>query len=454
MKRSALSRLLDSVGLRTRQQRAWALYDWANSAMIVVVVTAVYPIFFSSYAAAGLEPEAATLRHSIATTVALAVIAVLAPLLGAIADHAAIKKRLLGTFLGLGTTAIALMFFIGQGNWVLAAVLFVLANIGANGSFVFYDSLLPHVAEREEIDRVSTAGYALGYIGGGLLLGVSLVMIQNPSWLGLPSGEQASPAQASLPARISFVLTAIWWLGFSIPLFRRVSEPPAKLLSEEERRVGAVRAGVARLRKTLGELRKFRHALLMLVAFLIYNDGIGTIIRMATIYGQELGIDRGLLIGAVVMVQFVGIPCALLFGALAGRIGAKQAVLLGLAVYVGISILGYQMRTGTHFLILAGLVGMVQGGTQALSRSLFGSMIPRHSSGEFFGLFAVFEKFAGLFGPAIFSLMIVLTGSSRGAVLSVISFFVIGAVLLFMGDVEEGRRVAREAEQGGGGNAS
>jgi len=446
MSDSRASTLLSNLGLRTKEQRAWALYDWANSAMIVVVVTAVYPIFFSSFAASGLSPSQATARHSAATTIALAFIAVLAPLLGAIADHSAIKKRMLGTFLGIGVTAIALMFFIGQGNWLLAAVLFVLANIGANGSFVFYDSLLPHVADRKEMDRVSTAGYALGYVGGGLLLLVSLVMIMKPELLGLPSGDEATPGQASLPARISFVLTAIWWLGFSIPLFRRVPEPAARMETAEERKMGAVRAGFSRLAHTVGELKKYRHALLMLLAFLIYNDGIGTIIRMATVYGEELQIDRGVMIGAVVVVQFVGIPFAFLFGAMAGRIGAKKAVLLGLVVYVGISILGYHMSTATHFVILACLVGMVQGGTQALSRSLFGSMIPRHESGEFFGLFAVFEKFAGVFGPAIFILMIVFTGSSRNAVLSVILFFVVGAILLFFVDVEEGRKVARAAE--------
>jgi UMF1 family MFS transporter len=443
MTESRFSRLFATLGLRTKQQRAWAMYDWANSAMIVIVVAGVYPIFFTSYAGSTLPEGVALARHSLATTIALAFTAVISPLLGAIADHAAIKKRMLGTFLGLGVTATALMYFIGQGSWLFAAVLFVLANIGANGSFVFYDALLPHVASREEVDRVSTAGYAMGYIGGGLLLALALVMSMRPEWIGLAAEDK------STPARISFVLTAIWWLGFSIPLFRHVPEPPVRFETEEERRLGAVRAGVSRLKHTFRELRKYRHALLLLVAFLIYNDGIGTIIRMATGYGTELGIDRSVMIGAMVAVQFVGIPFAFLFGALAGRIGAKQAVLLGLAVYVGIAILGYRMQDATHFVILACLVGMVQGGTQALSRSLFASMIPRHESGEFFGLFAVFERFAGIMGPALFWLALVFTGSSRNAVLSVILFFVIGGALLLLVDVDEGRRVAREAEAGG-----
>jgi UMF1 family MFS transporter len=420
------------------------MYDWANSAMVTIVVTAVFPIFFSAYAASGLAATAATFRFSVATTAGLLVIAVLAPILGAIADHVPVKRRFLGTFMGLGAAAVAMMYFIGQGNWLLAAILFVLANIGANGSFVFYDALLPHVARGPEMDRVSSAGYALGYVGGGLLLAAVLAVIQNPQWIGVPTSP--TPEQASLPSRLAFVAVAVWWLLFSIPLFRRVPEPAVRLVSEAERRMGPLRAGLGRLRHTFGQLRRYRHALILLVAFLIYNDGIGTIIRMATVYGTELGIDRTVMITAIVIVQFVGIPFAFLFGMLAGRIGPKRAIILGLAVYVGISVLGYYMTTPTHFLILAMLVGMVQGGTQALSRSLFGSLIPAHESGEFFGLFAVFEKFAGIAGPAVFALMIALTGSSRGAVLSVIGFFVAGGALLFLVDVEEGRKAARAAE--------
>lgn len=420
------------------------MYDWANSAMVTIVVTAVFPIFFSGYAAAGLPAAAATFRFSVATTAGLIVIAVLAPILGAVADHAPLKRRFLGTFMGLGVAAVAMMYFIQQGHWLFAALLFVVANIGANGSFVFYDAMLPHVAKGPEMDRVSSAGYALGYVGGGLLLGAVLAVIQHPAWLGVPANP--TPAQASLPARLGFVAVAVWWVLFSIPLFRRVPEPEVRLLTDAERDMGSLRAAGTRLRGTLDQLRRYRHAFVMLVAFLIYNDGIGTIIRMATVYGTELGIDQTVMIASIVIVQFVGIPFAFLFGMLAGRIGAKRAIFLGLAVYVGISILGYYMTTATHFIVLAMLVGMVQGGTQALSRSLFGSIIPAHESGEFFGLFAVFEKFAGIIGPAVFALMIALTGSSRGAVLSVIAFFVVGGALLLLVDVDEGRKTARAAE--------
>ncbi len=438
--------LLTRLGLRTSEQRAWAMYDWANSAMVTVIVASVFPIFFSTYAAAGLTAESATFRYSLFTSIGLAIIALLAPFLGAIADHSAIKKQMLGSFLAIGVAAVGMMYFIGQGDWVFAAILFVLANIGANGSFVFYDSLLPHVAGPDEIDRVSTSGYALGYIGGGLLLAGALLLMLNPGWFGLPAGDGLSPEQSSLPARISFVGVAAWWAFFSIPLFRTVHEPDSNRADTHDSGLPVWRVALSRLSRTFHNLRCYRNAFIMLLAFLVYNDGIGTIIRMAVIYGSEIGIGRGALIGAILMVQFVGIPFAFLSGILARRIGAKRAILAGIGVYCMISILGYFMTSAFHFFLLAGLVGMVQGGTQALSRSLFGSMIPPRRSAEYFGFFAVCEKFAGIFGPAVFALMIAVTGSSRSAILSVIAFFAAGAVLLLMVDVEEGQRAAADAE--------
>ncbi|HEU4700106.1 MAG TPA: MFS transporter [Gemmatimonadales bacterium] len=438
--------LLARLGLGRPELRAWAMYDWANSAMMTIVVTAVFPIYFASVAAAGLPPTVATQRFSVATTLGLAVIAVLAPILGALADYGAAKLRLLGAFLLLGAGATAAMFWIERGDWALALFLFILANVGANGSFVFYDALLPHVARPDEMDRVSTAGYALGYVGGGLLLLVSLAMIQRPGLFGLPHGAGLTPAQATLPARLSFLLTGLWWIGFSIPLFRRVREPAPTPRRPEDAGRSAVAASLAQLGRTLRELARYRQALLLLVAFLIYNDGIGTIIRMATIYGTELGLGQGAMIAAIVLVQFVGIPFAFLFGMLAGRIGAKRAIFLGLLVYVAIGVLGYYMQTSRDFLVLATLVGVVQGGTQALSRSLFASMIPRQKSGEFFGFFSVFEKFAGIFGPLVFSLVIAWTGSSRLSILSVIGFFVVGGLLLAGVDVAAGQRAARAGE--------
>jgi MFS transporter, UMF1 family len=439
--------LLERLGLHRPELRAWVMYDWANSAMVTTVVAAVFPIYYYNVAGAGLEPGVATFRFGVTTTIGLAIVAIIAPILGAYADFTAAKKRMLAGFMLLGVAAVAGMFFIGQGDWQLASGLFILANIGAGASFVFYDALLPHVAREDEMDRVSTAGYAIGYLGGGLLLALNLAWITAPGLFGLPTGPDLTEQQATLPARLALVSVAAWWLVFSIPLFRGVREPPRSLEPDESVGQNPVKVAFIRLGETFRELRGFKHAFLMLLAFLVYNDGIGTIIKMATIYGTEIGIEQNAMILAILLVQFVGIPCSFAFGLLAASIGAKTAIFGGLVVYAGISILGYFMTTATHFMILAGLVGMVQGGTQALSRSLFASMIPRHKSGEFFGFFAVVEKFAGLFGPAIFAATIAITGSSRNAILSVILFFVVGAMILTLVDVEKGRAAAREAEK-------
>ena len=430
---------LQRLGLDRRDLRAWAMYDLANSAFATTVVSAVFPIYFSSVAAADLPGAIATARFATATAIALGLVALLAPFLGSLADFAAMKKKLLAAFLVLGVGACGGMFFIHRGDWTLGAGLFILANIGFAGTLIFYDALLPHVARPEEMDRVSSAGYALGYLGGGVLLAVNLAWIQFPTAFGM--------ADAAAASRWAFLSVAVWWLLFSIPLFRRVPEPPRTLAAGERNDFSPVRGALGRLRATLRELRAYPQAFLLLVAFLVYNDGIGTIARMAAAYGTELGIGQGVLIGAILMVQFIGIPFAFLFGALASRIGAKRSIFIALVVYAGVSVLGYYMKTAAHFIALAVLVGMVMGGSQALSRSLFASMIPRHRSAEFFAFFAVFEKIAGILGPAIFAGTIALTGSSRNAILAIISFFVVGGGLLAFVNVPEGQRLAREAEQ-------
>ncbi|MGH9318815.1 MAG: MFS transporter [Vicinamibacteria bacterium] len=427
----------ERIGLGRPELRAWALYDWANSAFWTTIVAAVFPIYFTRVAASDLAPSVATARFAAATSLAMVFIAVLSPILGAMADYAGLRMKMLGAFLGLGVIATASMVFIERGEWKLAALLFVLGNIGVTGSLVFYESLLPHVAREEERDMVASAAFALGYLGGGLLLAVNLFWIQKPELFGIDS-ETAS--------RLSFLSVALWWLGFSIPLFRHVREPAPELEEDEKPGENPVAVAFRRLGDTVRELSTYRHAFLMLLAFLIYNDGILTIIRMATSYGTELGLPQGVLIGALLITQAVGIPFAFLFGRLAKRITAKRAILTSLAVYTVISIVGYRMRTAADFYLLAVLVGTVQGGSQALSRSLFASIIPRHKSAEFFAFFAVFDKFAGIFGPALFAVTITATGSSRNAVLSVVAFFVVGAVLLSFVDVAEGQRVAREAE--------
>ena len=415
------------------------MYDWGISAMQTVITTAVFPIFFLRVPAAGLPESKALAIWGYSNTIGAVLVAVLAPILGAITDYSAIKKPMLAASMLVGVGAVAGMFFIGEGELWLACGLFILALIGATASLTFYESLLPHIAAPDEIDRVSAAGYAIGYLGGGLLLALNLAWILQPAAFGLP-------AEGSLPTRLAFLSVAIWWMLFSIPLLRRVPEPPRALEPDETRGESPVRAAFVRLGETLHSLRGFRNAFLMLLAFMLYNDGIQTIIKMAGVYGAAIGIDQGALIGAFILVQFLGVPFAFAFGALASRIGAKRSIFLGLIVYAGISVFGYFLRTAVHFWMLSVLVAMVQGGTQALSRSLFARMIPRHKSGEFFGFYSVFEKFAGIFGPLLFSLAISLTGTSRAAILSVIAFFAAGAALLAKVNVEEGVRAAREAD--------
>jgi UMF1 family MFS transporter len=429
-------RLLSRLGLNRPELRAWAMYDWANSAFQTTVITAVFPRFFSDYAAAGLAPGEATARFAWATTIAVSIVAVIGPILGAVADIRGLKKTFLGISMAVGIVATLLMATIARGDWVFAAVVFIVANIGIAASFVFYDSLLPHIAAREEMDRVSTAAYAIGYLGGGVLLVVNLVWILFPATFGLADSVAA--------IRLSFISVAVWWLLFSLPLFFGVREPTPALEADESRADNPVRIAFVRLWETFHELRGgYRQAFLMLVAFLLYNDGIQTIIRMASIYGAEVGIDQNAQIAAFVIVQFVGVPCSFLFGALAQRIGAKQGVFFALAVYTGISVLGYFMTSAWQFFALAFLVGTVQGGSQALSRSLFARMIPKHKSSEYFGFFAVFEKFAGIAGPALFAASVTLFDSSRVAVLSVIMFFVVGALVLTRVDVAAGEAQAR-----------
>jgi UMF1 family MFS transporter len=446
--RSTTRRVLERLGLDRPELRAWAMYDWALSGLQTVITTAIFPIYFVRVAAAHLPGSAGTQLYARANTIAMLIVAIASPLLGAIADYKGNKKAFLAFFTVIGTSGAAAMFFIHRGDVALASSLFIVALIGGSGCLVFYESLLPHIAAPAEMDRVSTAGYALGYLGGGLLASLNLLWIQKPEWFGLPHGPGLTEAQATLPVRLSFVSVAVWWVLFSIPLFRRVPEPGRRLESDEEPAVGAVRAAAIRVIETLRELRRYRNAFLMLVAFLLYNDGVQTIIKMAAAYGTEIGIGQGALIASFIMVQFVGVPCAFAFGWIASRIGAKPAIFAGLVVYVAITILGYFMDSATDFFILAILVGTVQGGTQALSRSLFASMIPAHKSGEFFGFYSIFEKFAGIFGPLLFDLTIAATGASRNAILSVIAFFIAGAALLHFVDVEAGQREARTAEGG------
>ena len=426
-----IARLMARIGLVTAEQRAWAWYDWANSVYFTTVITAVFPTFFSSYAAKGLEPAQASARFALITTISVAAVAVMAPILGALADYSGIKKRLLGIFMMIGVTSCALMVLIGEGDIMLASTLFFIGNIGVSGSTVFYDSLLPHVATPRETDRVSSAGYLMGYISGGVLLLVNLAWILSPATFGFRNAASAT--------RASFVAVAIWWALFSIPLFLKVPEPPAASGGERGFSIGIA---FSRLARTFSEVRRYRNAFILFIAMLLYQDGIQTVIRMASIYGAEVGVDQNAQIAAFVMVQFVGIPCSFLFGMLGTRFGTKRCIFAAIGVYILATSLAYFMTTATEFFLLAFLVATVLGGSQALSRALFSRMVPHDRTSEFFGFYAVSERFATVFGPILFGLSVAITGSSRSALLAIIGLFLAGAFVLSLVDEREGERAA------------
>jgi UMF1 family MFS transporter len=402
-------------------------------------VIQVFQVYFASVVATGLSKAESSARFYAATTIAALMVAVLGPFVGALADFSGTRKRIMGIFIGVGVAATLGIAFVGPGEWRSGLVWYGLANAAIAISFILYDSLLPHIARPEEIDLVSSAGYAFGYLSGGLVLALNLLWISSPHAWGF--------ADAGAATRASFAFAALWWALFSIPLFRNVPEPPASGKGNGVRRsvrdalVGTVRS----LHATFHDLRRYREAFLMMVAFLIYNDGVNTVIRVGATYGTEIGIPQERLLLAILSVQFIGLPCAYFYSQIAAKLGTRNAIYLALGAYLGICALGYVMTETWQFFLLAFLIGTSQGGAQALSRSLFASLIPKEKSSEFFGFYGVGDRFAGIMGPALFLLMVTLTGSSRGALLGLGVFFVVGGFLLSRVDVDRGRALIAES---------
>jgi UMF1 family MFS transporter len=429
---------LNALGLHRKELRAWAMYDWANSAFATTIMGALASPFYASVAAAHLPANMRTAYWAWTTSIALFVIAVISPVLGAVADYMGSKKRFLAFFAGIGILFTSFLCFVGEGEWLFASSVFILANIGFAGANVFYESLLPCIADEKEIDRVSTAGYAIGYVGGGLLLALNFVWIVWPETFGLRDVGQAT--------RLSFLSVSVWWAVFSVPLLRRVKEPPRALEAGESEGVSPLRIGFSRVGETLRELRRHKQVFLFLLAFWFYNDGIGSIIKLAAIYASEIGISTPNILLTFLAVQFLGIPFTFGFGWLAGKIGAKRGLQLALGVYLTICIFGSFVTTAAHFFAMGLAVSTVQGGAQALSRSIFASIVPKSKSSQFFGFFSVSAKFAGIFGPLLFGLVAAGGGSSRPAIVSLVGFFLVGMFFLAKVDLEEGRKVALEED--------
>ncbi len=422
---------------RRRPVWGWALYDWANSAYATTVMAGFFPVFFKEFCCAGADPVVSTARLGLTNAAAGLVAALLFPLLGATADRGGSRKRFLLFFLCLGALATACLSLVQAGQWQAAALLYGVSLLGFSGGNVFYDALLPAVATHRDMDRISALGYALGYLGGGILLAVNIWMNLEPARFGL-----ADPLQA---VRASFVSVGAWWLLFSIPLFLWVREPSA---GARVSFVGMFREGWRSLAGTIRKIRRFPTILLFLLAYWFYIDGVDTIIRMAVDYGLALGFASQDLILALLVVQFVGFPAALAFGRLGDRIGTKRAILLAVAVYLLVTLGGSLMRTREDFFVMAAAIGLVQGGIQALSRSFYARIIPPDRPAEFFGFFNMVGKFSVIFGPALVAVTGLAaraagfegTTASRLGILSVAVLFIAGGILLAFVDEEKGRR--------------
>lgn len=415
---------------------SWALYDWANSAFATTVMAGFFPAFFQRYWSLGVDPTVSTSRLGIANGIAGFVVAVLAPVLGAVADRGGRRKRFLISWTLLGIVGTALLFFVEQGDWLAAATLFTLASIGFAAANVFYDALLLDVAAESELDRVSAFGYALGYLGGGLLFAVNVAMTLRPHWFGLADIAEA--------IRVAFLTVALWWAVFLLPLALNVRESAP---SASASFAAAARSGIAELGATLRSIARYREVATFLVAYWLYIDGVNTIIKMAVDYGVALGLETGSLLAALLLTQFVAFPAALFFGWLGDRIGPRRGILLGIAVYALATVYAFFLDTIAEFLALAVVIGLVQGGVQSLSRSLFGRLVPAGKSGEFFGFYNMMGKFATVVGPLLVAVVAVTTGSSRASIASLVVLFVAGGLLLML--VREPARPRGRDHRGG-----
>ena len=412
---------------------SWALYDWANSAYATTIMAGFFPIFFKEYWANPNNPNESTFYLGMANSIYAIVVAAIAPFLGAIADQGSKKKKFLIFSAFLGSIMTGGLCIVNQGYWQMAVLFYMIATIGYASANIFYDSLLPDITTEKNVDSVSSLGYGLGYLGGGLLFLLNVIMYLKPHLFGIPDGATA--------IRISFLSVAIWWIVFTIPLILFVSE------ANDDKSVymgKAITMGWKQLIDTFKEIRKMRVVGLFLLGYFFYIDGVDTIIKMAVDYGMSLNFPNESLIIALLIVQFIAFPAALIYGWLAEKIGVKTGIMIGIIGYSIITFLGYFMTKVVHFYVLAVLIGLFQGGIQALSRSLYTRIIPPSKSAEFFGFYNMFGKFAAIIGPALMGTVTIIYGDARVGILSILSLFILGAYFLSKVDVEEGKRIVKE----------
>ncbi len=418
----------------------WAMYDWANSAYITTIAVAILPMYFAGAIVPaegfriGNTIFAAETLWGFMVSAAAFIVFVMAPALGAIGDYCSAKKRFLFTFCYMGVASSLFLFFCGPGHVWPTILLFVLSQVGFVGANVFYDAFLPQIAETGEEDKVSSKGYAFGYAGGGLQFASALILIAFHDTFGLTE---------SGAAKIGMLSASLWWGGFALITAKYLREPKIKRKDSTpfpSHVFGYLALGFMRVWRTMAQVGKLKHLVLFLVAFLVYNEGIQTVIQMATIYGkQELKLSATALMITLLLVQIVAIFGALIFSWIAGRTGTKKAVMLSLVVWSGVVIYAYFIRTAPQYFILGGIVGLVLGGSQAISRSLYSSMTPQDSPAEFFAFYSVVNKFSAVWGPFTFAIIRHWTGSSRNAILSIIIFFILGILLLSLVDEKQAR---------------
>ncbi len=415
---------------------SWAFYDWANSAFATTVIAGFFPVFFKQYWNTGTDVSISTFRLGAANSIASLIIVALAPVLGAIADKGSAKKKFLLFFAVMGVVMTGALYFVSQGYWGVAVFLYIFGLIGFSGGNIFYDSLLMDVSSPRKVDFVSALGFAMGYLGGGILFAINVAMTLRPEFFGLADQGEA--------IRLSFVSVAIWWSVFSIPIFLFVKEPRPR-----DRSTGwnAIVGGFRQLYATFAEIRRLRVVVLFLLGYWLYIDGVDTIVRMAVDYGLSLGFDADGLIVALLITQFVGFPSAIAFGKIGEKLGPKIGIFIGIGVYIAVTVWAFFMTHEIEFYALAIAIGLVQGGVQALSRSFFTRIIPTNKSAEFFGFYNMLGKFAAVIGPILMGWVGIVFGDPRIGILSIIVLFASGAILLYLVNEQEGSRMARALEK-------
>ncbi len=435
----------------------WAMYDWANSAFATTVMAGFFPIFFKQYWSSGADINMSTAQLGLGNSIASLVVALMAPILGAIADKGSVKKKFMIFFAYLGVLMTASLFLIQKGEWVWAIFIYAMGIIGFSGSAIFYDSLLPSVANEDRIDHVSSLGFAMGYLGGGLLFLINVLMTLMPEKFGLPDAAAA--------VRYSFVSVALWWGLFTIITILWVPEVKS---ADSSRNMGEIiRDGLGQFIGTFRKIRHLKTVFLFLFAYWFYIDGVDTIIRMAVDYGMSLGFDSNDLIVALLITQFVGFPSALAFGKLGQRWGVRKSIYLAICIYMIVTIWGVMMTNKQEFYILAIIIGLVQGGIQALSRSYYSRLIPLDQSAEYYGFYNMLGKFAAIIGPALIGIVGLIVRrilmpisptpeqitqigqlASRWSIGSILILFLVGGVLLYFVDEEKGKREVAYLSEG------